>query len=117
MNKTMIEEITKLVLLKLEEHAEELHLNQNGNNKTDYQPAIVNSNPLSEEEIKMWNTISGNLLGGNNRSLSFNEMSVTKALDVEEFRKWEEVTANIRKMSTEHAGNKEEQVKLYPTFY
>lgn len=117
MNKTMIEEITKLVLLKLEEHADVLHLNKNENTRTEYQPAAANSKPLSDEELKMWNAISGNLLGGNNLSLSFNEMSVTKALDVEEIRKWEEVTAIIRKMSTEHAGNKEEQVKLYPTFY
>lgn len=117
MNKTMIEEITKLVLLKLEEHAEVLHLNKNGNNKTEYQPAAANSKPLSDEEFKMWNAISGNLLCGNNESPSFNKMSVTKALAAEEFKKWEEVTAIIRQTSTVNAGNKEEQVKLYPTFY
>jgi len=124
MNETIIEEITKLVLLKLEEHAEAFPLHKNEDNLTsfnkwgkEHQPSTANPKPLSNEEIKLWNTISSSLMGGNDENLSSNKPSEIRSLEAAELKKWEDVAAMIRKTSAENGVNKEEQVKLYSTFY
>ncbi|MEH7336133.1 hypothetical protein V7161_26265 [Neobacillus drentensis] len=123
MNETIIKEITKLVLLKMEEHAEAFPLNKNENNITsfknwgkEHQPYAANPKPLSNEEIKLWNTISSSLIGGNDEILSNDKPSAIRSLEAAELKKWEEVAAIIRKTATENGANTEGQVKLYSTF-
>jgi hypothetical protein len=124
MNKTIIEEITKLVLLKLEEHAEDFPFYKNENNLTslknrgtEHQPNPASPKPLTNEEIKWWNTISGSLIGGTDETLSYNKPSAIRSLEAEELKKWEEIAEIIRKTAAENGANTEEQVKLYSTFY
>ncbi|MDN3015844.1 hypothetical protein PH210_06435 [Paenibacillus sp. BSR1-1] len=124
MNETIIKEITKLVLLKLEEHDEAFPLNKNENNITsfknsgkEHQPYTANPKPLSNEEIKLWDTISSSLNGGNDKILSNNKPSAITSLEVSELKKWEEVAAIIRKTASQNEANTEGQVKLYTTFY
>jgi vacuolar-type H+-ATPase subunit I/STV1 len=124
MNENLIEEITKLVLLKLEEHAEALPFNKKENNitsfktwGTEFQPNAASPQPLTNEEIKRWINISGSLQGGKSETVSFNKATATRSLDAEELKKWEDVATLIRKTATQNVDNTEEQVKLYPTFY
>ncbi|WP_147534364.1 hypothetical protein [Bacillus marasmi] len=113
MNAMMIEEITKLVLQKLEEHSdytpEKQHHQQKWTDK-------VQQRALSDEEIREWGIISQKM-GDTNKGHSVNRHFITQSLNQEELQQWEVVASKIRKKSSESSIQREQQVKFYSTHY
>lgn len=121
MDAHLVEKITRLVLLKLEEASEysatmERTMNPWSDQSPSTKPEVI---PLTVEELKNWHTISSSMGLAKSEKPFLGENSEFIPLTEEELNKWNKITSSMeREKPVKHASAEKEldkgKVKFFP---
>lgn len=90
MEQAFVEQVTKLVLAKLEQVL-------NSELRTDFSASLPTLCPLSQQEVERWNEISQSIHAFHKGGFSAEAPSMHRPLSQEEIKRWDEISSSINK--------------------